>query len=147
MTFSPATRAPGSLALAAPVSNLISIAKLNSPRRLPLMPDSPMANDVAERILQLARIYVLTRTERKCGIAWNDFKHRRITDPATNKSRIDVPMKYRDARESVATNAFLRIRACHCREDFIAYFTGTLCSVPQYLPQEEFAQVSKALLD
>ena len=111
------------------------------------MPDSQVANDVAERIFQLARTYVQTRTERKCGIAWSDFKDRRITDPATNKSRIDVPTKYREARESVTTHAFLRIRACHCREDFIDYFTGTLCSVPQYLPQEEFAQVSKALLD
>jgi CRISPR-associated protein Cmx8 len=111
------------------------------------MPDSPVANDVADRIFRLARTYVLTRTERKCGIAWSDIKDRFITDPATNKSRRDVPMKYREARESVTTQAFLRIRACHSREDFIAYFTGTLCSVPQYLPPEEFVQVSKALLD
>jgi CRISPR-associated protein Cmx8 len=106
-----------------------------------------MAQNVADRILQITRAYVLTRTERKSGIALSDFIAQRTTTSDANKPAGDVPSKYRDARESIATTAFLRIRACRSREDFVEYFTGSLCSVPQYLPQAEFAAVSAALLD
>jgi CRISPR-associated protein Cmx8 len=108
------------------------------------MADPKIAPDVADRVYQIARTYVLTRTERKSGIAWKEFKEQRGGDASGGDQ---APQKYRDARESVTTNAFLRVRACRSREDFVDYFTGTLCSVPQYLPQTEFAEVSRVLLD
>lgn len=111
------------------------------------MPDAITATDLTDRIWRLVRSYVLARTERRCGIAWDSFRDRKIKDPQTGAERIDVPQKYREARESVSQTAFLRIRSCHSREDFIEYFTGTLCSVPQFLPQEEYAKVSLILLD
>jgi CRISPR-associated protein Cmx8 len=102
--------------------------------------------DPTLRVYNLVRAYVMSRTERKCGIAWESFRDRRSIDQQ-GRERIDVPDKYKEARAAVCTDAFLRIRSCRSRQDFIDYFTGTLCSVPQFLPQAEFEQVSAALLD
>jgi CRISPR-associated protein Cmx8 len=110
------------------------------------MVDGKTAIDPTQRIYKLVRAYVMTRTERKCGFAWDSFKDRKIKDEK-GLEHIDVPPEYRKERESVCTSAFLRIRSCRSRQDFIDYFTGTICSVPQYLPPAEFEQVSMTLLD
>ena len=102
--------------------------------------------DLTERTYSLVRAYVFRKTESRSGIKWDDFKNKRVVDPATGKERTDVPQKYRDAREKVCTDAFLRMRACRARQDFVSYFTGTICSVPQYLPEAEYTAVAKAVL-
>jgi CRISPR-associated protein Cmx8 len=101
----------------------------------------------AQQIHGLVRSYVFRRTESKSGIKWDDFKDRKIVDSGTGRARIDVPPKYREAREKVCTEAFLRLRACRSREDFVGYFTGTICSVPQYLPPAEYDALSRIVLD
>ncbi len=111
------------------------------------MPEPIAPEALSERVLNLVRSYVSARTERKCGIRYEDFRNRVVKDPETGKERMDVPQKYREAREAVATTAFLRVRACRSREDFVDYFTGTLCSVQQYLPKDEFSSLSLVLLD
>src|SRR5260370_20547875 len=111
------------------------------------MPDENESNALATRIYNVVRTYVMVRTERKCGIAWDRFKDHKVTDPVSGRISINVPAPYRDARESIATNAFLRIRSCKSKEDFMEFFTGTICSVPQFLPGEQFRQVTAALLD
>lgn len=107
---------------------------------------APTTFDLSKRVHDMVAQYVYHRTESKSGIKWADFKDRRITDPATGKTRIDVPPKYREARERVCQDAFLSLRACRSREDFVAYFTGTICAVPQYLPIEEYQALADALL-
>jgi CRISPR-associated protein Cmx8 len=111
------------------------------------MTETIAASDLTNRVWRLVRSYVFTRTERKCGISWDSFRDRKIKDPQSSTERIDVPQKYRDARESICQTAFLRVRSCHSREDFIDYFTGTICSVPQFLPEDEYTKVSLILLD
>ncbi len=101
---------------------------------------------LVERVHSLIRAYVLRKAEGKSGIKWDDIKAKKVTDPSTGKERLDVPPKYREVREKVCTEAFLRLRACRSREDFIAYFTGTICSVPQYLPEGEYQTLATALL-
>lgn len=51
---------------------------------------------------------------------------------------------YYEEREKVARNAFL---ACRSRSgaDFVDYFAGTICSVPQHLSEEHYRTVSAAL--
>ena len=110
------------------------------------MAEAKTASDLTQRIYDLVRAYVMTRTERKCGIAWESFKDRKIKDEQ-GLERIDIPPEYRKQRESVCSGAFLRIRACRSRQDFVDYFTGTICSVPQYLPRAAFEQVSMTLLN
>ena len=111
------------------------------------MPDENESNALATRIYSVVRTYVMVRTERKCGIAWERFRTNKVIDPVSGRESIDVPAPYRDARESIATNAFLRVRSCKSKEDFMEFFTGTICSVPQFLPMEQFREVTSALLD
>lgn len=100
-----------------------------------------------ERVYDLIKAYVYRKTETRSGIKWDDFKDKKIVDSATGKQRLDVPQKYREAREKVCTDAFLRFRACRAREDFVSYFTGTICSVSQYLPEVEYQAVAESILD
>lgn len=101
----------------------------------------------AERVYKLVQSYVFRRTESKSGVKWNDFKDRKVRDPVTNRERIDVPQRYREAREKICTDAFLRLRACRAKEDFVSYFTGTICSVPHYLPEDEYQPVADTILN
>jgi CRISPR-associated protein Cmx8 len=89
---------------------------------------------------------VYRKSESKSRIKWDDFKAKKIKDEWTGKERIDVPKRYRDAREKICADAFLRLRACKAREDFVSYFTGTICSVPQFLPETEYQIVADAIL-
>jgi CRISPR-associated protein Cmx8 len=107
---------------------------------------SSVENNITERVYKLVQAYVFRKTDSKSGIKWDDFKDRKVKDPRTNRERIDVPQRYREARERVCTDAFLRFRACHAKEDFVSYFTGTICSVPHYLPEAEYQFVADAIL-
>jgi CRISPR-associated protein Cmx8 len=89
----------------------------------------------------MVRAYVFRKTESRCGIKWEDFKDKRNA-----AGQLDVPEKYREAREKVCTGAFLAIRSRHSREDFVSYFTGTICSVPQFLPESEYDALAESLL-
>lgn len=109
------------------------------------MPDDK--DELAQRVYSLVRSYVMRRTEVKSRYKWDSFRDRKVRDEQTGRERIDVPPPYREARERVCSDAFLRMRACRSREDFLAYFTGTICSVPQFLPQQDFLDLSSALLD
>ncbi|MFQ5729713.1 MAG: hypothetical protein ACE5GN_05070 [Waddliaceae bacterium] len=105
------------------------------------------SSDLAERVYNLVKRYVNRKTEGKSGMKRSDFKDKKQVDPSTGKERIEIPPKYREAREKVCMDAFLRLRACRAREDFVSYFIGSICSVPQYLPDVEYQAISKAILD
>jgi CRISPR-associated protein Cmx8 len=107
---------------------------------------SSVEDNITERVYKLIQAYVFRKTESKSGIKWDDFKNKRVKDPITNREKIDVPQRYREQRERVCTDAFLRFRACHAKEDFVSYFTGTICSVPHYLPEAEYLALADALL-
>ena len=87
-------------------------------------------NRVESLVFQIAKQYVSRKVSMKDGLKWD----------SQEKS------KYKDAVEKTARSAFLAIRS-RTNEDFIEYFTGTLCSVPQFLPKENFELLSKALLE
>ena len=101
---------------------------------------SSVENNITERVYKLVQAYVFRKTESKSGI------NRKVKDPNTNRERIDVLQRYREAREKVCMDAFLRFRACHAKEDFVSYFTGTICSVPHYLPEAEYQTVADTIL-
>ena len=96
--------------------------------------------DLNKRVYDIVQQYVLRKTESRCGIKWEDFR-----DKKDAKGQIEVPQSYREAREKVCTGAFLAARGRKSREDFSDFFTGTLCSVPQFIPAEQYALVSSAL--
>lgn len=104
-----------------------------------LMSDRDQDNQLALRIDRMIGEYVNRRTEEKSKRKFKDFSQSK-----DDRGRIRYPKEYRDAREKVCTDAFLAMRS---RRDqaFIDYFTGTICSVPQFLPEADFLMISQAL--
>jgi CRISPR-associated protein Cmx8 len=96
---------------------------------------------LARRIHALIQNFVNRRAEKKSGVKFSDFKQEK-----DEKGRTSYPPAYLDAREKAASEAFLAMRGRRDK-DFVAYFTGTICSVPQFLPETEFIGISRALLE
>jgi CRISPR-associated protein Cmx8 len=91
-------------------------------------------------IHRLIRNYVLRKTEEKSGIKWKAIKDNRDAD-----GRRMIPQAFRDAREKVASDTFLAMRSRR-EQDFVDYFTASICSVGQFLPEAEYQTVADALL-
>ncbi|MCI5163409.1 MAG: type I-MYXAN CRISPR-associated protein Cmx8 [Candidatus Electrothrix sp. AX5] len=96
-------------------------------------------NLLALRIRGLVRQYVQRKAESKSGMTFKEFKK-------DEKGKTIYPTTYREAVEKVCMDAFLALRGRR-EQDFVEYFTGTLCSVPQYLPEDDFLLVSQALIN
>lgn len=94
---------------------------------------------LVERIYKLIRAYVEHRSFERSGMRRRDF-------PKGDDGKFRYPKELREAVEKVTKDAFLAIRSRNDR-DFIAYFTGTICSVPQFFGrQEDFIALSQALI-
>lgn len=89
----------------------------------------------------LIQNYVRRRTEEKSGRPYEKFKDNK--DP---KGRVIYPNEYREALEKVCADAFLAMRGRR-DQDFVEYFTGTICSVPQFLPKDQFLTVARELTE
>lgn len=100
-------------------------------------------------IHRLVSNYVNRKTDEKSVVKWDSFKDKKIKDEKSGKERIDTPKAYRDAREKVVNDAFLAMRSRR-DQDFVDYFTASICSVGQFLRSDgkdnEFSIVALALL-
>ncbi len=106
----------------------------------------PMSAEVynerlASCVYRLTQEYVHRRTEEKSRKTYEDFKKNK-----DEKGRVIYPQDYREALEKVCSDAFLAMRGRR-EQDFVEYFTGTICSVAQYLPEADYLIVSRALID
>lgn len=97
-------------------------------------------DQLARLIYELTRAYVNQKAENKSGIKFEDFKKNKGP-----KDQIEFPKEYVEARQKVCADAFLAMRSRR-ETDFVDYFVGSLCSVPQFLPQGQYLQVSQALM-
>jgi CRISPR-associated protein Cmx8 len=107
------------------------------------MAESPeqKPQSLEKRIYDMIGSYVRYRTETRSGIKWADFK-----DKKTPEGKLAIPSTYMEARQKVCADVFLAMRSRR-EQDFIEYFTGTICSAPQFLPAEDYILVSQTLLD
>ncbi len=96
---------------------------------------------LASRLYDMIRHFVRFKAESKSGIKLKD--HKKDVDGNT---RYDYPKKYREAVEKISTDAFLAMRGRR-EQDFVEYFTGTICSLPQFLPEQDYLLISGALID
>jgi CRISPR-associated protein Cmx8 len=96
--------------------------------------------NLQKRVYDMVAAYVYRKTEARCGITWETIK-----DHLKVESHHQV-QQYREAREKICSGAFLAVRSRKSREEFTNFFTGTICSVPQFLPQDEYDAVAEALL-
>lgn len=98
--------------------------------------DVPETEQTLEHLIfRRVQAYVLGKTERKYDLSWQKAQG----NPAREKD-------YREKREKVAREAFLAVRS-RTGADFIAYFTSTLCSVPQHASEQKYLEVARALMD
>lgn len=92
--------------------------------------------ELALRVHGMIRDYVNHKTKRRCGKSFADFKASGFKDG-----------QYIEANNKVCMDAFLAIRGRKDHREFVTYFTGTICSVPQFLDNEQYQELSVALLD
>ena len=92
--------------------------------------------ELALRVHSMIRAYVNHKTKRRCGKSYADFKASGFKDG-----------QYIEANNKVCMDAFLAIRGRKDHREFVSYFTGTICSVPQFLDNEQYQELSVALLD
>ncbi len=94
---------------------------------------------LAKRVYDLIRHYIWIKSESKSGRKVKSFAK-------TKEGKTIYPKEYREAVEKVSMDAFLAMRGRR-EQDFVEYFTGTICSIPQFLPEKDFLLVSQALID
>ncbi len=95
---------------------------------------------LASNIQDMIQAYVRRKAEEKSGERYEDFAKGRAEG-----ERVAYPEKYREALERVCSQAFLAMRGRRDK-DFVEFFTGSICSVPQFLPDRNFQIVSQALV-
>jgi len=93
-------------------------------------------DELALRMHGMIRAYVSYKTEKRCGKSYADFKASGFKDG-----------QYIEANNKVCMDAFLAVRSRKDHREFVGYFTGTICSVPQFLSKEQYQELSVALLD
>jgi CRISPR-associated protein Cmx8 len=87
-------------------------------------------------IYQAVRTYVYRRLASKYGLEWDEAR----AAAATWKH------DYEEKKGKVARDAFLAVRS-RTGTDFIAYFTSTICSVPQHLGDQGYLAIAHAFND
>ena len=87
-------------------------------------PQSLEKRTLEKRIYDMIGSYVRQKTEVRSKIKWSAFK-----DKKTPEGKMAIPPAYIEARQKVCTDAFLAMRSRR-EQEFIEYFTGTICSVP-----------------
>lgn len=101
--------------------------------------DLTIRDDVlARRIYRIIGEYVKYKTDERSTVKYKDLPH------DANGKRI-YPQEFRDERKKVTSNAFLAMRSRRA-EDFVEYFTGTICSVPHFIQEPEFLDLTQALI-
>lgn len=99
--------------------------------------DQETKPDIESLIYQLVNVYIGGRLKSKYDFDWSSVK----ALPEDSPRRQEYGKKRRD----IANDAFLAIRS-RTGDDFIAYFSGTLFSVPQkQLREDDFVTLSRAL--
>jgi CRISPR-associated protein Cmx8 len=88
-------------------------------------------------IYQITRTYVFGRLASKYKLTW---------DAALAAANPTWKSDYEDKKAKIAREAFLSVRS-RTGADFVSYFTGTICSIPQRLNERAFLEVARALHD
>ena len=93
-------------------------------------------DEMASRVYAMIRGYVRHRTETRCGISFKQYQKSGYKNP-----------EYARANNKVCMDAFLAMRSRKDQANFLNYFTGTICAVPQFLPEDKYRQLAAALLN
>ena len=86
-------------------------------------------------VYRVVGTYLQRKVNSKYQLEWSAVRN----DPGKRKD-------YEEAREKVAREAFLAIRS-RSGMDFTDYFASTLCSVSQYLSEQQYVTLAQALYE
>lgn len=92
-------------------------------------------------IQRLVNKYVEGRAEAKTGMRVKEFPKRTIG----GKERRVYPDQFRKTQQKVCSDAFLAMRSRR-DQDFVEFFAGSVCSVAQYLPPEDYQFLTQVLM-
>ena len=93
------------------------------------------AETLEHLVYKRVQAYVLGKTERKYDLAWAEVMGKPLLED-----------EYRKKREKVGRDAFLAVRS-RTGADFVAYFTSTICSIPQHASEQSYLELARALMD
>jgi len=88
-----------------------------------------------ELVLKIVDSYVRQKLRDKYGLEWSKLD-------GDGKKRAE----YNERREGIGKECFYAIRS-RTGEDFIGYFASTICSVPHWMTQEEYACITRTLYE
>lgn len=86
-------------------------------------------------IYDVVRTYVFGRLESKYDLKW---------EKNVKGKGADREKEYNDKKEKIAREAFLAVRS-RTGAAFVSYFTGTICSVSQWLNKAGYLELARAL--
>jgi CRISPR-associated protein Cmx8 len=104
--------------------------------------DEMSDSDRLGRIVQrLVNKYVEGRAEAKTGKKVKAFPKETVN----GRERRIYPNEFREAQQRVCSDIFLSMRSRH-DQDFVESFVGSICSVAQYLPSEDYQFLTSVLM-
>lgn len=106
-------------------------------KRGPVVETEP---EIEAIVYRLVRKYLLLRTEDKTGISLKDLP----TEQVDGQAKPVIPEKFKVERQRLGRNLFLEMRSRRGSQ-FIQHFSATLAAVPQFLREQEFIALTKAL--
>jgi CRISPR-associated protein Cmx8 len=89
-------------------------------------------SSVEDLIYQLIGTYITAKLSSKYQLDWKGVQ-------GSTKEK-----EYGDRKTKIAKDAFLSVRS-RTGDDFVEYFVSTLCSFPQFLSEDGYATIAKAL--
>ena len=104
--------------------------------------------NIASKIYDMVGEFVAQRAEKRSGIKRDELPKKDGQIDWSSPS--EKTNRYLEAREKVATDAFLAIRGRN-PDEFVDYFIGSICAVPQFTgakgvsPEQGFITISNAL--
>ena len=96
-------------------------------------------NTIPKLIYEIVGKFVNSRAEKRSGVSYGDLAK---GDDGKPNWASKQAQDFSEAREKVAMDAFLAIRSRN-PEEFVAYFTNTICSVGQHIRDEEFMALAE----
>ena len=104
--------------------------------------------NIASKVYGMVGEFVAQRAEKRSGVKRDELPKKEGKIDWSNPS--EKTNRYLEAKEKVATDAFLAIRSRNS-DEFVDYFVGSICAVPQFMgekgvsPEEGFIAISDAL--
>ena len=96
--------------------------------------ESPDGRSLEELVFRVVQAYVFGHLKSKYDLEWKEVAGK------------GEESAYNEKKEKLAREAFLGVRS-RTGADFVAYFTGTLCSVHQRVGQQGYLRLAQAMHD